>query len=229
MDYNYGYNYGSGDPAAAAAGGIFACITSLFWLAFAVLYIVGLWKIFVKAGKPGWAAIIPIYNWIILLEIIGRPQWWVLLLFIPGVNIVMLIIMMIDLARSFGRGGGYVIGLILLPFIFLPMLGFSSAQYMGPVAAPAQVYAQPTAGGYYPPQPPQQYAPPAPPAPPAYQPPPAPQPYAQPAPAYQPPPPPAPPAPPAPMPEPAPMAEPVAEPVAAPEPPIEPPAAPPAE
>jgi hypothetical protein len=241
MDYSYSYPSGA-DQAAAGLGFMIVCAMWLVMLVFLAFYIVGLWRIFAKAGKPGWAAIVPVYNYIILLEIIGRPEWWVVLLFIPGVNLVMLIIMMIDLARSFGKGGGFVVGLILLPYVFLPILGFGSAQYVGPVGAatPSYYSPQPPAGGYYSPQPPaggyyppQQYAqptPPAyqPPAPPAYQPPPPG--YAPPAPpAYQPPaqPPYAPPA----YAPPAPPAAPPAAPTPAPEPPAspEPPAAPPAE
>ena len=215
MNYSYNYSYGSGSPGANAAGGVFALCYLLFWLVLGVLVIAAMWKLFTKAGKPGWAAIIPIYNFIVLLEIVGRPVWWVILLFIPFVNFVVDIILMIDLAKSFGKSTGYAIGMIFLPFIFLPMLGFGSAQYMGPSAAVAMPPA------YYPPQPP--YAPPA---PPAYQPPPAPPAppvYAPPAPpAYQPPP--APPAPP--MAPPAPPAAP-SEPPATPEPPAPP--APPAQ
>jgi hypothetical protein len=90
------------------------------------------WKIFTKAGKPGWAAIVPFYNAIVALEIAGRPWWWLLMFCIPFVNIVFGIIFVIDLAKSFGKGGGFAAGLILLTIVFLPMLAFGSAQYQGP-------------------------------------------------------------------------------------------------
>ena len=99
------------------------------------MVIVSLWKVFVKAGKPGWAAIIPIYNVIVLLEICGRPIWWVILLLIPCVNIVVAVFVMIDLAKSFGKDALFGIGLWLLGFIFFPILGFGSSQYRGPAAA----------------------------------------------------------------------------------------------
>ena len=104
------------------------------WLAFAILMIAACWKIFSKAGQPGWAAIIPIYNWYILCKIVGRPGWWVILLLIPFVNFIIGIILCIDLAKSFGKGVGFGIGLILLGIIFFPILGFGSAQYQGPAA-----------------------------------------------------------------------------------------------
>jgi hypothetical protein len=100
-----------------------------------VLIFVGCWKVFTKAGKPGWAIIIPIYNGIVLLQIVGRPVWWILLYLIPIVNIIVGIIVSIDLAKSFGKGAGYGLGLVFLGFIFFPMLGLGSAKYQGPAAA----------------------------------------------------------------------------------------------
>jgi len=97
-----------------------------------VLIIISFWKIFEKAGKPGWASIIPIYNIIILLEIIGKPWWWLLLLLIPGVNIIFGIWMLNLLSISFGKTEGFTVGLVLLPFIFLPILGFGEDMYKGP-------------------------------------------------------------------------------------------------
>jgi hypothetical protein len=121
--------------AAGAAAGIISTFILLIQLAIAVVVIVSLWKVFVKAGKPGWAAIIPIYNVIVLLEICGRPIWWVILLLVPCVNIVVAVFVMIDLAKSFGKDALFGIGLWLLGFIFFPILGFGSSQYQGPAAA----------------------------------------------------------------------------------------------
>ena len=101
----------------------------LVWLAIVVAVIAGIWKVFTKAGKPGWGAIIPIYNVILLLEIAGRPIWWIILFFIPLVNIVVGIIVPIDVAKNFGKGTGFGLGLAFLGFIFYPILGFSDAQY----------------------------------------------------------------------------------------------------
>lgn len=87
-----------------------------------------------KAGKPGWASIIPIYNFLVMLEIIGKPWWWILLLFVPLVNIVILIIMTNQLSVRFGKGVGFTLGLMFLPFIFIPILGLGSAKYSAPPA-----------------------------------------------------------------------------------------------
>ncbi len=116
-------------------GGIVGAIGGLIYLAFMVLMVASLWKIYDKAGEPGWAAIIPIYNVIVLLKIVGRPIWWLLLLMIPFVNFIIAILVMIDLAKSFGQGAGYGLGLVFLPFIFSPMLAFGDASYGGPAAA----------------------------------------------------------------------------------------------
>ena len=106
----------------------------IFYLAFTILILAAWWKIFTKAGQPGWACIIPIYNLYVWCKIVGRPWWWILLMLIPFVNFIIAIILLIDLAKSFGKGVGFGIGLLLLPFIFFPILGFGSAQYQGPTA-----------------------------------------------------------------------------------------------
>ncbi|MCF8348149.1 MAG: DUF5684 domain-containing protein [Bacteroidales bacterium] len=104
----------------------------LFILFVFAFYIYTYWRIFEKAGKPGWAALIPIYNTIILLEIVGKPWWWLLLFLIPGVNIIFAVWMTNLLSLSFGKGVGFTIGLLLLSFIFYPILAFSLAEYKGP-------------------------------------------------------------------------------------------------
>jgi hypothetical protein len=115
--------------AAALFGSVFVwCCVMIF----AILMIAGMWKVFVKANKPGWAAIIPFYNIYIMLEIIGRPSWWLILYFIPVVNVVVGWLVLLELASSFGKGMGFGIGMILLPFVFILLLGFGDAQYVGP-------------------------------------------------------------------------------------------------
>jgi hypothetical protein len=106
------------------------------WSIIVIIEIIGLWKIFIKAGKPGWASIIPIYNVIVLLEIIGKPLWWFLLLLIPCANIVFLVIIINRLSKSFGQGVGFTLGLIFLGFIFYPLLGFGDYTYLGPGGTP---------------------------------------------------------------------------------------------
>jgi hypothetical protein len=129
---------------ASNGGGILAALfggaTALIGLAVALLVFVSLWKIFEKAGKPGWAGIIPIYNMIVWLEIVGRPVWWVVLLLVPCVGLVVAILLCIDLAKAFGKTPAYGVGLALLGFVFFPMLAFGDARYVGPVAgSPARV------------------------------------------------------------------------------------------
>jgi hypothetical protein len=123
--------------ATGLLGGMAVLLSGVFlvvMLAIVVLMIASLWKVFTKAGQPGWAAIVPIYNTIVMLQISGRPLWWVLLLMIPFVNIVVGIMVAIDLAKSFGQSAGFGVGLILLGFVFFPILGFGSARYLGPSA-----------------------------------------------------------------------------------------------
>jgi len=125
VDYSY-----SASGQGKAPGPLFW----IFYLAFTILMIAAWWKIFTKAGQPGWACIIPIYNLYVWCKIVGRPWWWILLMLIPFVNFIILIILIIDLAKSFGKGVGFGIGLLLLAVIFFPILGFGSAQYQGPAA-----------------------------------------------------------------------------------------------
>jgi hypothetical protein len=119
-----------GDYPSGAAGGMAAGII-IIYLIIGLLMIISMWKIFSKAGKPGWAAIIPIYNIIVLLEIVDKPLWWIILILIPFVNIVISIILCIELAKKFGQSAGFAVGLILLPIIFYPILGFGGAKYTG--------------------------------------------------------------------------------------------------
>lgn len=104
-------------------------IFSLVYLAILVGIIAGVWKVFAKAGQPGWGAIVPIYNIYLITQIAGRPWWWLLLTFIPFVNIVILVMLMIDVAKKFGKGVGFGLGLAFLGFIFFPILGFGDATY----------------------------------------------------------------------------------------------------
>jgi hypothetical protein len=109
-------------------GGFVVLIIQLVVL---VLIVAGFWKTFEKAGKPGWGAIIPIYNAVLLLEIAGKPIWWIILFFIPIVNFVIAIIVSIEVAKKFGKGTGFGLGLAFLGFIFYPILGFGDAKYIG--------------------------------------------------------------------------------------------------
>lgn len=108
----------------------------LVYLAVVVLVIAGFWKTFEKAGQPGWAAIVPIYNVWVLVQIAGRPPLWFLLFLVPIVSIIAAIVVSIDVAKNFGKSEAFGIGLALLSPIFYPILGFGDAQYQ-PVNVPA--------------------------------------------------------------------------------------------
>lgn len=132
-------NYGNYD---AVGGGLFAGIgvgAMIFYLAIVVLYIAGFWKIFEKAGKPGWAAIIPVYNMIILAEIVGKPLWWgVVAALVPCVNIVFSIWLLNLLMKSFGKEVPlWTILTVFFGFVTIPVIGFGDARYIGPTAAEA--------------------------------------------------------------------------------------------
>ena len=102
----------------------------IIYLGIIVLMIASVWTIFTKAGKPGWAAIIPIYNYIVMLEVVKKPIWWIVLMLIPLVNLIVGIIICIELAKVFGKSTGFGIGIIFLGIIFLPMLAFGDAKYI---------------------------------------------------------------------------------------------------
>jgi hypothetical protein len=108
---------------------------SIIYVAIVIIVIVAYWKIFEKAGQPGWAAIIPIYNIIVLLQIVGKPIWWFILMLIPVINIIFAIWVINLLSKSFGKDVGFTIGILLLPFIFIPILGFGDAKYQGPAGS----------------------------------------------------------------------------------------------
>ena len=121
VDTSYGVSTSSGLTGAIAAMGLFFWILSM---ALGILKIVSLWKIFKKAGKPGWASIVPIYNIYIMCEIAEKEWWYILLLCVPFVNIYAIIVLYNGMAKKFGKGGGFVVGMILLPVVFFPMLAF---------------------------------------------------------------------------------------------------------
>ncbi len=119
-----------GDIAQTTTTGA-SSATLLIYLAYVVFLFASQWRLFTKAGQPGWAAIVPIYGLIVLLKIVGRPWWWIFLLFL----IIPIFIVLHDLSKSFGKEIGFTIGLILLGIVFWPILAFGSATYQGPSAS----------------------------------------------------------------------------------------------
>lgn len=95
----------------------------------AIFLIASLWKVFTKAGHPGWACLVPIYNIIVLLKIANKPAWWLVLMFIPIANFIVAILVAINVAKSFGKGTGFGLGLAMLPVVFYPVLAFGDSRY----------------------------------------------------------------------------------------------------
>jgi hypothetical protein len=101
----------------------------VFVFGIAFLMVASWWKIFTKAGKPGWASLVPLYNIVVMVEVAGKPIWYVALFFIPLANIIAPILIGMGVAEKFGKSQGFGIGLGLIPFVFYPMLAFSDAEY----------------------------------------------------------------------------------------------------
>jgi hypothetical protein len=127
-EYDYGYGYNATLPTGVI---IAICAVALFM-------IICQWRIYTKAGQPGWAAIIPIYNIYVMTKIVGKPGYWTLLCLIPILNIIFGIWMLNMLSKSFGKDVGFTLGLLFLGIIFYPILAFGPAKYQGPFGDPAK-------------------------------------------------------------------------------------------
>lgn len=127
------YNYDTTMYNTAAAGSLAAMLGTIWLVAmiFGIVMIVANWKIFTKAGKKGWISLIPFYNMYTTFEVAGMNGWMFLLLLIPIVNFVIIIMLYFNLAKAFGQSTGFAVGLILLNPIFLLILAFGSAKYIG--------------------------------------------------------------------------------------------------
>lgn len=126
----------------------FSVVPFLIMIPIMILMIASMWRLFTKAGQPGWASIIPIYNVIVMLQIARKPVWWIILFCIPIVSLVISIITLSSFAANYGKGGGFVVGMIFLPMIFYPILAFGDSQYIGN-GPPPQQYGIPPARAYY--------------------------------------------------------------------------------
>ena len=112
-----------------AQGGTTGMIFMAVWLVVCLTILAGVWKVFTKAGQPGWGVLVPIYNTYLMTKIAQRPAWWLILMFIPVVNIIVHVVLSMDIARHFGKGAGFGVGLAC--FVFYPLIGFGGAQYDG--------------------------------------------------------------------------------------------------
>jgi hypothetical protein len=121
--------------------GLFGGLFGIVMVAVFAVMIASMWKVFVKAGQPGWAALVPVYNLITLLKITGKPLWWLALFCVPFANFVVIVLIMINLAKSFGKGTGFGLGLLFLGVVFFPILAFGDARYQGPAGSDPLVLA----------------------------------------------------------------------------------------
>lgn len=151
MDY---YDYSTSTYAASSDVGAVAVVIWLFVIlivmAVSILMIIAMWRIFTKAGKPGWASLVPIYNMVVMMQIVGRPEWQVVLMFLPFAHIYISIVLPLDLAKSFGKTTGFGVLMIFFPAIMNPILAFGSSRYVGPAAQQQVYYGQPPQPGYAP-------------------------------------------------------------------------------
>ncbi len=117
--------------AASDVAGIVILIIMLAVIAIIILSIIGGWKMFKKAGRPGWSVLVPFYKEVVLLEMVNLPRWWVLILIgVPVVNLFIYYKLCRRLGIAFGKPSvGFAVGLFLLPFIFIPILGFGKSTY----------------------------------------------------------------------------------------------------
>ena len=138
MDAGYGYNYDYAGAASTAdpALGLFALVFSgtflMIFLVLLIVYIIANWKIYMKAGEPGWGCIVPFYSNYLLFKIAWGNGWLFLLMLVPLVNIVVPFIMLYKLCAAFGYGIGFFLGMLFLSPIFILILAFGSAEYLGP-------------------------------------------------------------------------------------------------
>lgn len=129
--YDYGYDYSTsyyGNTVTSNAGNGFG-VFGIVMLALTIFLLVSMWKVYKKAGKPGWASIVPIYNYIVLIEIAGLPMWYFALFFVPFANIYAIFKIYIEVAHKFGKSTGFGVGLVFFNIIFYPILAFGSATY----------------------------------------------------------------------------------------------------
>lgn len=160
MDY-YDYStptYTTTSSDLGAVAVVIWLIVILVMLAVGIFMAIAMWRIFTKAGKPGWASLVPIYNMVVMMQIVGRPEWQVVLMFLPFAHIYISIVLPLDLAKSFGKTAGFGVLMLFFPAIMYPILAFGSSRYVGPAAQqqvyygqPQQPYAQPPAAQPQPP------------------------------------------------------------------------------
>lgn len=133
------YTADSGASTGGAVGGLLMLVLAAMIVMMLILIAVSNWRLFTKAGRPGWASIVPFYNIFVMVEIVGRPLWWAAVIILaPVINFVFSVIVSFDFVKSYGRGTGFAIFAFFFPFIAYPILAFdNSVKYVGPAATPA--------------------------------------------------------------------------------------------
>lgn len=130
------YTYTSASGQSGGGSPLADIFMILIGVALIVLMVASVWRIFTKAGKPGWAAIVPFYNSYVLLKIVGKPGWWLVWYFIPIANIVIAVVVYYQLVvKCFGKGVGFLILLLLAPMVAYPLLAFGDAEFHAPALA----------------------------------------------------------------------------------------------
>lgn len=146
MNYNYNYDYSYYEPTSTAnLLGAFSGAYTIFMLLIGVFSIVCMWKIFTKAGREGWKSIIPIYSYVVLLEIAGLPGWYILLFLVPGANIYAIFKLYIELAHKFGKSTGFGVASVFFSIICLPIIAFDKSKYLDTTSANYQNNVYPNA------------------------------------------------------------------------------------
>lgn len=124
------------DDLSRLLGPLAVVVFILVGLAFTAFWVAGAWKMFEKAGQPGWGILVPIYNLLLIVRIAGSPDWMFVLLLIPFVNIVAHIFVSLELGKRFSKGPAFTIGLIFIPAVFYALIGFTSDEYTPPPSGP---------------------------------------------------------------------------------------------
>lgn len=123
------------DSLLSLAGVLLGLLSILAGLALGTVTVAGTWKMFVKAGQPGWGIFVPIYNCLLMVRIVGMPDWTLLLFLIPGISLAFHIIVSLELRKRFQQTTAFAVGLILLPTVFWAVLGFGKSAYTLPPVA----------------------------------------------------------------------------------------------
>jgi hypothetical protein len=143
--HGFGQTYYTYNTTPSSGGTTFSSVLMVIGLIALAIIVASMWRTFQKAGQPGWASIVPFYNTYILLKIVNKPGWWLLLFFIPLVNVVVSVIVYNELSKAFGKGVGFTVFILLLPYIAFPVLGFGDAKYTNPAGKSASSTPAPAA------------------------------------------------------------------------------------